>query len=247
MPLKQQPNTGHTLGRAITRRKVVAMASLALFAAPRISLATDPAATELLKKASARLAEDDTMHFTLEIDGDTWIEESHSIQLKSAKGDLARPDKVSVEFKVTLLGAGTVTIKMITIGDTSWTTDLITGRWGEAPPEFGYNPAVLYDNQNGLGPVAGKLSDTSVEGSEKIDDHECDHVAGYAAQDVINPLTAGTMGGDRVKVELWLDKETSDMRRVKLTEPNNVDNDHPATWTLNLTKFNEKVTIEDPS
>lgn len=233
--------------QTMTRRRALAMASVALFAMPRLTLAADPTASELLKKASSRLAEVDTMHFTLDIEGDTWIEESHSIQLRSAEGDLARPDKVSVEFKVTLLGAGTVTIKMITIGDASWTTDLITGKWGGAPPEFGYNPSVLYDNQNGLGPVAGKLTETTVEGTDSVDDHACDHIVGYASQDEINPLTAGTMSGDRVKVELWLDQESADMRRVKLTEPDNDDNDHPATWTLNLSRFNEKVTIEDPT
>jgi hypothetical protein len=206
----------------------------------------DPDAATVLSKASTRLSEVNTLHFTLEIEGTTYIDESESIQLESAEGDLARPDKVATEFKVSLFGVGTVSIRMITIGESSWTTDLITGNWTDAPPEFGYNPSVLYDNQNGLGPVTGKMTRTKVAGSESIDDHDTWHITGVATGEIMEPLTAGTMAGDEIGVELWIDKETFDIHRVKVVEPRTDDKDDPATWTLNLSEFDEKVTIEAP-
>jgi lipoprotein LprG len=200
----------------------------------------------ILAKASERLAEVESLHFTLEIEGETFIDDTGTIQLESAEGDLERPDKVSVEFQVSLFGAGTVSIRMITIGEESWTTDLITGNWGDAPPEFGYDPSVLYDNQNGLGPVMGKLETAEIDGVEEIDDRECHHIVGTVSNEVITPLTAGTMSGDDIAIELWIDTETSDLLKVRVVEPENPEKENPATWELTLSRFNDKVTIEPP-
>jgi hypothetical protein len=144
------------------------------------------------------------MHFELEIEGTTYIDDSQAIQLKSANGDLARPDKVACEFQVSLFDVGTVSIRMITIGEQSWTTDLITGNWDDAPPEFGYDPSILYDNQNGLGPVTGKLDDTSVLGKEAIDGRQTWHVTGTSPAAEIRAVTAGTMLGDAISVSSGL-------------------------------------------
>lgn len=206
----------------------------------------EPDVKDVLSKASQRLADIESLHFTLEIEGETFIDDTEAIQLLSAEGDLSRPDKVAVEFKVSLFGAGNVSIKMITIGERSWTTDLITGNWGDAPPEFGYNPTILYDNQDGLGPVMGKLENAEIAGTEKLDDRETIRITGSATSAVIDPLTAGTMTGDDVALEIWIDSETYDLHKVRVTEPESDDKENPATWELNLSEFNQKVTIEPP-
>lgn len=233
----------------LDRRRLLAasLAAMALGSTVRASVfAQDADASQILADASARLAEVESLHFTLDIDGETFIDETQAIQLVSAEGDLARPDKVVVEFKISLFGASTVSIKMVTIGEDSWTTDLITGNWGDAPPEFGYNPSVLYDNQNGLGPVMGKVESPELHETEEVNDREAYRITGTVADDVIGPLTAGTMTGESVEIELWIDVETHDLLRVKVVEPESDDKEHPATWELNLSRFNEKVTIEPP-
>lgn len=242
-----EPGIHRTL---VTRRAVIGSAAGAatLLALSRSSavLAQEDDVQAILAASSQRLADIESLHFTLRIDGDTFIDETQTLKLESAEGDLARPDKVSVEFKVSLFGAGTVSIRMITVGEDSWTTDLISGNWGDAPPEFGYNPSVLYDNQNGLGPVMGKLENPSLEGTEEVNDRDAHHIKGTASAEVIQPLTSGTMTGDNVEIEIWIDTETSDLLRVKVYEPESDEKENPATWELNLSRFNEKVTIEPP-
>lgn len=235
--------------RNISRRAVVASALSAslLGGRSRSTVAqSEPDAVAVLAAASERLAEVESLHFTLDVEGETYIDESGTIQLEAAEGDLARPDRVAVEFQIRLLGATTVSIRMITIGEESWTTDLITGNWGEAPPEFGYNPTILYDNQDGLGPVMGKLDGPLVAGTEEIDDREAYRLTGTATSDIIAPLTAGTMTGEEVGIELWIDVETSDLLRVKVVEPESDEKENPATWEMNLSAFDEAVTIEPP-
>jgi len=206
----------------------------------------DMAVADVLQHASDRLAETESMRFNLDVDGKTVIDASGAMQLLGAKGVMARPNKVDVEFRIRALGAQTLSIRMITIGGDSWTTDIVTGKWIDAPDEFGYNPAVLYDNQNGLGPVMGKLEDARVDGIETVDGRETYHVTGSASQGVIRPLTSGAMKGNPVGVQLWIDGETWDLLKIVVSEPDNSGNDDPATWTMTLSDHNKKVDIEPP-
>jgi len=203
-------------------------------------------AQDVLTNASERMANTQSMRFDLRVEGKTFIDPAKTIQLVSARGVMARPDRVDVEFQARLFGTGTVAIKMITLGDASWTTNLLTGKWETAPEEFGYNPAVLYDNQNGLGPVMGKLEDVEVVGIERVDDRTAYRISGNATEAVMDPLTANTMEGEQIGVELWIDGETWNLLRIVLREPESPDNPDPATWTMHLTDHDKQVSIEPP-
>lgn len=144
----------------------------------------------ILPAASERIAETQSMRFGLKIEGDTFIDESKNIKLVSARGQLARPDSVAVDFQVSLFGAGSVSIRMISIGPKAWTTDLLTGEWGVAPTEFGYDPTVLYDNQNGLGPIMGRIQQPELIGTEEVRGRSVHHISGVASQETIALVTS---------------------------------------------------------
>jgi len=203
-------------------------------------------AVTLLTQASDSLAETETLRFNLEIDGDTFVDEAGTIRLLAARGDLARPDRVDVEFQVELLGAQTVSIRMITIDDEAWTTNLLSGAWEPSPAEFGYNPTVLFDDQGGLGPVAGRLNSPQVLDAETIGGRETWPVQGTVDNDTISSLTSGTADGEVITVTLWVDQESSNVLQLQLTEPDDTDKENPATWTMRLTGHNQDVTIERP-
>lgn len=203
-------------------------------------------AESILSSASLRLGDVSTLHFVLDIEGETYIDTAGSIRLLGAEGDLARPDRVSVLFRINVLGTADVSIRMITVGEDSWTTDLISGNWGDAPPEFGYNPSVLYDNQDGLGPVMGKIENPQVIGSEKIDERDAYVIIGTVSSSTIQTLTGGTMTGDNIAITLWIDTETNDLLQVRMEEPETAAKEEPATWIMRLSKFDEEVTIEPP-
>ncbi|CAN5774943.1 N/A [soil metagenome] len=203
-------------------------------------------AVTLLTQASDSLAETETLRFNLEIDGDTFVDEAGTIRLLAARGDLARPDRVDVEFQVELLGAQTVSIRMITIDDEAWTTNLLSGAWEPSPEEFGYNPTVLFDDQGGLGPVAGRLNSPQVLDAETIGGRETWPVQGTVDNDTISSLTSGTADGEVITVTLWVDQESSNVLQLQLTEPDDTDKENPAAWTMRLTGHNQDVTIERP-
>lgn len=202
---------------------------------------------QVLENASAQLAETESMHFRMDVEGETLIDPAGTFRLLNAEGDMARPDRVQVEFQVEVLGSKTISIRMISIGTKSWTTDLVTGDWVPAPSEFGYDPTILYDNQNGLGPVMGKVHNAEIVGIEEIDDHQTYHVQGTSPGEVMKPITSGTMQGDNIGLDLWIDGETWNLIRVVVSEPDASDVDDPATWTMTLSNHGEQVDIEPPT
>lgn len=233
--------------RTLLLGAAVATASLALPASPtRARLAADPAALDILRAASIQLAATPTIRFELKIEGTTYVDDADAIQLLEAKGELVRPDRVFAEFKIKVLGAVTANINLITIGDEYWSTDLITGRWMSAPPEFTYDPKTLFDEQNGIGPVMDKVVDPVLLGEEEVDDRSCWRVQALVAQDIIGKLTSNTMDGEPITVDLWVDRETNNLMRAQLAEPKDNGKDEPATWVLNLHDHGADITIDPP-
>ena len=203
-------------------------------------------ADTILSSASTRIAETQSMQFRLAVEGDTFIDTTRTIRLVAARGQLARPDSVAVDFQVSLFGAGSVSIRMVSIGPRAWTTDLLTGNWGVAPAEFGYDPTVLYDNQNGLGPIMGRIEKPQLRETEEVRGRTAHHIAGTASAETIALVTSETMTGSMIGIELWIDAETSDLLRVRLEEPEDSGKANRAVWTLDLTDHGKQVAIEPP-
>jgi hypothetical protein len=232
---------GFAVGALASSDEAVAQATPAAAASPIGS----SEAVELLERASRRLAETETVRFDLSVEGQTALDAEGNILLKAAEGELRRPDRVRATFQAQVLGQN-VTLQLITIGAETWTTDLLTGEWQPAPEEFAYRPSVLFDNQEGIGPVMSSVGQAELLDEEEIDGREVYRVRAVVEESVIGPLTYETMVGSPVTVDLWLDQETDDLLRAELREPPSEAKPEPATWTLELFDHGEDVTIEAP-
>lgn len=200
---------------------------------------------QILEAASARLADTPSVHFTLDVAGDTFIDSGKTIRLLGAEGDLVRPDRVQTTFQAEVLGRA-VSLQLITIGKQSWTTNILTGEWGPAPLEFAYQPDVLFSTQDGIGPVMGRVKDVTRVDDEKLDGREAYHVQARVDESVVGPLTYYTIKGSPVIADLWIDRETNDLLRAQLAEPKREDGSEPAVWTLDLSHHGQPVEIEPP-
>lgn len=225
------------------------VATLAACSTSSSKPATEPvslSADQILQAASQRLAATPTIRFGLNIQGTTYIDDARTIQLLAARGELVRPDRVRTDFKIKVLGV-TISTSLIIIGAQHWSTDLITGKWGPAPTEFGYDPSILFDNQNGIGPVmdrttsAVRLADESVRGSD------CYHIQAVVEQAIIDPLTSGSLHGSPIMVDLWIDRANDNLIRARLSEPTGTPDTTPAIWTLDLSGHGSAITINPPS
>jgi hypothetical protein len=202
-------------------------------------------AADLLALASRRLAETPTVHFVLEVEGDTFVDGAGTIRLLGADGDLRRPDRVRTTFQVEIMGRA-VTLQLITIGERSWTTNILTGEWGEAPLEFAYQPDILFSTQDGIGPVMGRVDDVALLPDEEIEGRAVHHLRATVDDTVVGPLTYYTISGSPVTVDLWIDRETHDLLRARLSEPPGEERPNPAVWNLALSHHGEEIAIEPP-
>lgn len=209
--------------------------------------ADDPSVDDVLNGAAERLVETESMTFVMELDGTTYVDDAETIQLIGAEGVMQRPDRVDVTFTAVFLGGPQISIRMITIGEEAWITDIVTGKWVSSPPEFGYNPAVLYDDEYGLGPVMSRMNDPEIAGSEEIDGTDAWHIVATVDGEVTEAMTSGTMRGTVQSLDIWIDKETNDILQIRIGEPLDEDLEDPATWTLILSNHDQDVTIEQPA
>jgi hypothetical protein len=205
-----------------------------------------PTPVELLALASKRLADTPTVHFTLNVQGDTFIDKGRTIRLLGAEGDLKRPDRVRTTFQAEV-AARTISLQLITVGDKSWTTNILTGAWEPAPLEFAYRPDVLFSTQNGIGPVMGRVQDVSRLDDEEINGKPAYHLRASVDQSVVGPLTYYTIQGSPVIVDLWIDQGSNDLLRARMAETPASERPKPAVWTLDLSHHGEDITIDAPA
>lgn len=211
---------------------------------PTPTVATESPET-ILEAASARLAETQSVHFTLDVAGDTFIDSGKTIRLLGAEGDLVRPDRVQTTFQAEVLGRA-VSLQLITVGEQSWTTNILTGAWGPAPLEFSYQPDILFSTQDGIGPVMGRVEDVKREADDKVNGRDAYHLTAQVDESIVGPLTYYTIKGSPVTADLWIDRETNDLLRAQLAEPPRNDGSDPAVWTLDLSHHGQSIDIEPP-
>lgn len=203
-------------------------------------------ASEILSVASDRLDATQALHFNLDIEGTTYIDSDKTIQILSAEGNLKRPDRVQASFAANLLGRANVTIRIITVGAVTWWTDLVSGAWAIAPPDIGYDGSVLFDDTAGLAPVLRGFSSAERVGTESIDGKETYRLSGSMPRSAIDDVTAGTLSGETVNVQVWVDMATDNIIRVVVAESDEIPAADRATWTLDISRHDEPITIDPP-
>lgn len=204
-----------------------------------------PDSTTILAKTAERLNAVKSVHFNATIDGAAYIDEARTVQLRSATGDIVVPDQMQTKITIAA-GAANVEVSLVALGNDRYQTDLLTGRWGPAQAGFDYSPTVLFDPNQGLSSVVGKLRDVEMLGDETVNGQATYHLRGKVDRATIQPMTSGAIDGDPVTAELWIAKDSSTLLKLVLTEPPLPDKPKPATWTLTLDKYDQPVTIARP-
>lgn len=235
------------LGRASKSQTPQGVASPAAAPTPTPTPSPTPTPTpqDYLKQASDRWNQLESLHFNLTIDGKVALDSQGLLQLHAADGDLKRPDQASANAKISVGGAN-VNMKMIAIGQDEYITNFLTGRWEKAPADLGYNPAVLFDRQQGIGSVLLAVQNPAVVGSDTINGQDAMHLTGTVPKQAVDPITARALVGNPIDVDIWLGKQSHDMLKIVLHDQG-ANGAPPTTWTLTTSNQNEPVTITKPN
>jgi hypothetical protein len=199
---------------------------------------------QYLQDLADQWADTDTAHFDLDIDGKTYLDADENIELKSAEGDLKRPDQVSAKADVGVSFAS-FDVDLIVIGDDAYMTNFLNGDWERAPSNFDFNPALIFDDDSGIGAILEEMDDARIGGESQINGHDAVEISGTVPQGDVSKLVAGALEGDEIGIRLWMDAETSELLRISLSEPDDVEGD-PTSWIITFSKHGAPVTIEAP-
>jgi hypothetical protein len=209
-----------------------------------------PLPEEIIGNAAAGMSALEGFHFVIDLTGSSvFLDADELISFRHAEGDFVSPEAAQATVKVLVPGLVTE-IAIISIGDTQWETNVLTAQWRELPPNWGFNPAALFDPGIGIQSIlASDLSELSFEGTEKLDEGADDLlyvVSGKLSGARINELSDGLIGPEPLTVKLWIAPETFELHRAIIVDQPTIEGDEPRTWQVDFSEFGRVVDIAPP-
>jgi len=188
-----------------------------------------------------------SLHFLIERNGViAYLDEEEVLGFKRAEGDFEQPDRVRTKIRI-VTEVTPFDIAFIALGDEQYVTDPLSGGWRQIPPEWGFNPAIIFDSEVGILKLLQEgLENLSLVGSDKIDGLPHYRLAGQVNAERIREMSAGLIGRGQVRVEIWIGADDFYMRQAHLVEPE-TDPQDPTTWEFRFSAFNEPIEIQAPS
>lgn len=224
---------------------------LAAIMACRPAPEPEPTPDEIVQQAAVRMSQLTGFHFAIVHNGPpAYLDPDNVVSLVRMDGDYAAPDKAQAVVLVKLTGFVTK-VDVISVADVQWQTNPLTGKWEELPPNWGFNPAVLFDAEIGLQTtLAADMSELALTGKEQLEDGpdtELYALTGKVAGDRLFQMSGGLIGPATAVAQLWIMPETFELVRVTLTEPAASADDSPSVWQVDFASFNQVVEIEPPT
>ncbi len=202
---------------------------------------------DIVTRSGQALLQVPSMHFKIDLSGSSVvINQATLLSLRSVEGDFARPDRMGVHLKV-IAAIAAAEMDMIALGNDQYVTDVLTHQWEVLPPQFGFNPAVMFDPQNGLEQtLKAGLDNTQSLGVETIDGVATYHIKGSLDGTRVQIMSGGLLSTGQIDAELWVEGSTFLPRQAILTDRGR-DPKNPTVWTMSFSSFGKTVNITAPT
>ncbi len=200
-----------------------------------------PTPAEMLVKAGDAVLALKSAQFALTREGPAAVLDAKTnLKFTEATGQYQAPDRVSAKVKVDLLG-NVVEIEARWLPEGNFVSNPLTKQFQAMPADVAFNGAALFQAEGIPAVFKGGIQNPKLVGEEKIEDVDTYHFSGEADGKVLASLTAGALTeGTLYPVDVWIDKATSNLVRVHITEPENNG------WLIDMFSVNEPVEIKAP-
>jgi hypothetical protein len=180
--------------------------------------------------------------FELDIDGTIAIDAEGMLSLGAVSGEIARPSDARADASV-VFGGSSVGLEMIASEGEMFMRNLLTGNWERAPSDLQYDPARIFDEEEGIAAIIDQLEDIELEGEESVDGTDALHLTGRVDTAAVTALAGDFFESEQLDVDIWVAEDDYRLLRVVLHD---VDADDPMSWELSLTDHDEPVEIDVP-
>ncbi|WP_335990108.1 LppX_LprAFG lipoprotein [Glycomyces sp. MUSA5-2] len=192
-----------------------------------------PAADEVLPSASEVMAEVESVHFELTVDG-----EVEGLSVKSADGVVTADGEAEGTGTITALGMD-LEVDYTIVGDSAYVKG-VTGGYQEIPvgdEMLPYDPTVLLDPGAGIAALLNAVETATPEDTEAVGGFDT-----YRYEVVFDPAAFAEFlpaAGEWNTATVWFDEETLRVVKAEFAQGD-------ATVTLLLDDYNEPVDIAVP-
>ena len=206
----------------------------------------DPAV--LAKDAADQIEAAKSFHFLVEHEnGGTPI--VLNLLMSRAEGDIVKPDRLraDVEAKATQLGNANVKVKVVNVGDVAKVTNPFNARdWVTLPGEN--RLADVFDPGAGVTAALREAKDLKITGEDTVNGVKVWRVEGLVDGAALSAV-ASTIAepGYTAKGTVWIGQVKPLVYRVRLEGPLGSKDPPNIVRTIDLSKFDENVSIELPS
>lgn len=199
-------------------------------------------AEEIFTDAAVSMADIETAEFVLEqVGAPVPIDEQGQLLFQAATGRIARPSSADAIVTVEALGF-TTEVGAIAIDGTVWFTNPLSGDWTEAPAGFSFDPAALFDPDEGFTGLLAEAAPTArfvpeAEQDRADDPTERDgpfhRIQADISAERVEVLTSGLIEA-ATTVDTWIDPESSRLVQVRFEVP---IGDEISDWRMFFSDF----------
>jgi hypothetical protein len=207
---------------------------------------TDDASSDpdaLLAAARTSLDQTTSVHFSLT----STDVPTTGTRLVSGEGEVARPNSFQGKLGI-LLNGSQVSVELVSAGGKVYAKLPFSEDFQVTDPaSFGLSdPANLIDSKNGITRMFGELTNISNQGDQRIEGDVVTKLNGSLPGSLVEDLLTSADPAKPVKAELYITKETKQLRRAVLTGPF-FEKERDSAFNLVLDKYGTPVTITAPA
>lgn len=199
-------------------------------------------AEEVIDKAGEAMADLDSFRFYLSHErGNTVL--PGGITLSEADGIVVNPDRMRVTAK-TVFGSGFVKIDAVVIGDRTYMTNPLTGKWNRLSSDE--SPLAVLDPAGLIADILDQVA------SQEFDQDGGDLAGGYLLTGTVPPGALRSLVGpadteEPLRYRVTIDSSTFHLQEVRLTGRIKNDESEDTLRTIELSAFDEAGLVEPPA
>jgi hypothetical protein len=203
--------------------------------------AKGPPATQIVAAATKATSAERSFHFVY--DEQHGPASKKGLHLIFAEGDVVLPGKVKADVQGTLLGLP-LRSALVVVGGRYYLRNPFTQAWQTV--DVATNPVAFFDPAKGVLAVIAGATQVKSAGSEKIAGQDAYHVKGKVPVSAISPILGNPPSPKLVDVDLWIDKQSSRLLRVRISGPVESGDPSGAVRTVDLSGYGKAVVIKPP-
>ena len=209
-------------------------------------------AADLVQLSAERMKSSEGFQFVIERDGaPAFLDPGETLSFRRARGAFVAPDRALATVRV--IGPGIITdVDVISVAEIQWQTNVVTNAWEELPPNWGFNPAVLFDDDIGIQAVLlDDLFEIVLAEPENLVESEGPDellysVTAVASGENVYQMSGFLIGPEQVGIQLWVRPETFELVRIVVREPEPDSEEGESIWQVDISHYDELIDIQPP-